>query len=195
MDVNRDIVSSAQGCLILTYYVTTNNGRLNTYWLSNAICFARLAIGPGHSPLHTKNNDGSTLRRLWWCCLARDRIMSVALRRAVNIGIDESSCPSLDSEDFSWDMENSKVYDWNTKRALLASFTALCELVVILADVTVFLATTKTNSQTSSARYQPQVCSQRLDEWFIKTRELLQLNERTAESVHLHTNVIYIYYQ
>lgn len=121
--------------------------------------------------------------------------MSVALRRSVHISPEEYPCPKIVEEDICWELENSKVYDWKTKQELLASFTAFCDLVVILADITIFLSTGKMDSRELSPRYQPQMCSQRLDEWLRRTEPRLGYNDRTAESVQLHNNVLFIYYQ
>ncbi|KAI0136168.1 hypothetical protein BJ170DRAFT_677048 [Xylariales sp. AK1849] len=74
---NGDDVASAQGALMLTYHVPDINDRTGALWLDTAIHFARSAQADHYSELEESFPEKATLKRLWWCCVLRDRIMAL----------------------------------------------------------------------------------------------------------------------
>lgn len=71
---------------MLTYYAPTTNDRTSTYWLSTAINYARNA---GADQYRTTNDilheNKGALKRLWWCCIIRAKILALGLRRPPHI--------------------------------------------------------------------------------------------------------------
>ncbi|KAG9495591.1 hypothetical protein J7337_012145 [Fusarium musae] len=112
--------------------------RTNSIWLSTAIHLAQAA---GADQFHTSSNPSLTsvneLKRLWWCCVVRDRILPLGMRRQLHItSLDLADANYLPTEkDFWREIDGSRVYAPQTKRTLVRLFITLCELTVPLTDV------------------------------------------------------------
>ncbi|KAH6976541.1 fungal-specific transcription factor domain-containing protein [Ilyonectria sp. MPI-CAGE-AT-0026] len=124
--------------------------KLNTAWLSTAIqhckdAGAHIQAGPLPNPLSGQLMDHkqrNLLRRLWWCCIIRDRILALGLRRSLQISrshfnFDEST--GLCFADLVDEAERSMVYDAKTKWHLMELLVQLAELCSILTDVITLL--------------------------------------------------------
>lgn len=78
------------------------------------------------------------LKRIWWCCIIRDRIMPLCVRRNTQITqshFDFRSNPALGYEDLSHEIERSRVYAAETKRSLVIILARMTELCVCLTDI------------------------------------------------------------
>ncbi|KAF4340431.1 cutinase transcription factor 1 beta [Fusarium beomiforme] len=205
----RNLVSGAQGALLLSYNGTTKDQkRTNSIWLSTAIHLAQAA---GADQFYTSLNQTLTtvaeLKRLWWCCIVRDRILPLGLRRQLHItSLDLVQGSYLPTEkDFSREIEGSRVYGPQTKRTLVRLFITLCELTIPLTDVikTVY-PTGRLNDHSSpwvhdiqQASNSLQSCEAGLEAWF--ERATIQFPAPAGiitreESLVLYTNLLYIYY-
>lgn len=115
----------------------------NTVWLSIAIQNAKNAEAPyhatlpwmGRSPEAKRNN---VLKRLWWCCIIRDRILPLGLRRGIQITrahFDFEEHRPLGLMDLEDEIHRSLVYNPDAKRELIRILSHILDLCVILTDV------------------------------------------------------------
>ncbi|KAL9562086.1 hypothetical protein ACKAV7_014009 [Fusarium commune] len=205
----RNLVSSAQGALLLSYNGTMKDQkRTNSIWLSTAIHLAQAA---GADQFHTSLNPSLTtvneLKRLWWCCIVRDRILPLGMRRQLHItSLDVAHGSYLPTEkDFSREIDGSRVYAPQTKRTLVRLFITLCELTVPLTDVIKIVYPTGRLTDIHSpvvhdaqqGRESLQSCEAGLEAWF--ERATIQFPTPAGiitreESLVLYTNLLYIYY-
>lgn len=128
--------------------------KLNTVWLSIAIQNAKNAEAPFHATLPTvtpMSSCGSSsskrtaeakrqnmLKRLWWCCVIRDRILPLGLRRGIQITrahFDFDSYPPLTTMDMEDEVNRSLVYPPDVKRELVQVLVNVLHLCVFLTDV------------------------------------------------------------
>ncbi|KAI0015600.1 hypothetical protein F4780DRAFT_773426 [Xylariomycetidae sp. FL0641] len=139
----------SQAALLLSYWAPNWSHaakRPNTAWLGIAIQNAKCAEAhlyssmPPFSPVsepieHRKQNS---LKRLWWCCVIRDRILPLGMRRSLQISrahFDLDSNMGLGYADLADEVGRSKVYSAETKRHLIEIFVQLGELCSVLTDV------------------------------------------------------------
>ncbi|KAF4984938.1 hypothetical protein FDECE_16967 [Fusarium decemcellulare] len=139
----RSSLVKAQAALLLSHsYCTlspTSPSDLATLWLSRAIHHAE-SSGAQHyddpSPATAKQQN--TLKRLWWCCIIRDRIMPLASRRGIRITrtkFDFETKPPLGKNDLFNEIDHSNVYDRDIKLALIDLLQDLVEFCIVLTDV------------------------------------------------------------
>ncbi|ENH73536.1 Cutinase transcription factor 1 beta [Fusarium oxysporum f. sp. cubense race 1] len=178
----RNLVSSAQGALLLSYNGTMKDQkRTNSIWLSTAIHLAQAAV--------------------------RDRILPLGMRRQLHItSLDMAHGSYLPTEkDFSREIDGSRVYAPQTKRTLVRLFITLCELTVPLTDVIKIVYPTGRLTDIHSpvvhdaqqGRESLQSCEAGLEAWF--ERATIQFPTPAGiitreESLVLYTNLLYIYY-
>ena len=203
-------MSSAQGALLLSYNgAMKDQKRTNSIWLSTAIHLAQAA---GADQFHTSSNPSLTsvneLKRLWWCCIVRDRILPLGMRRQLHItSLDVAHANYLPTEKEFWrEIDGSRVYAPQTKRTLVRLFITLCELTVPLTDVIKIVYPTGRLSDIHSpvmhdaekGRESLQSCEAGLEAWFERTTIQFPTPAGiiTREgSLVLYTNLLYIYYQ
>jgi hypothetical protein len=203
---STDSVSTAQGLLLLTHYTCEGSGKENTYWLQLAIHFAREAGAHEYNiKKQLSRRHQNTLKRLWWCCIVRDRIISLGLRRPLQISSDDFdiTVPGLQAQDFDDEAGCLELYDPTTKVGLIAIFTSLCDLAVSLTDIIMTIFPRKRRSNLPEISDIPQTytfigkATMDLDIWFVKTNETLatlsDVND-THKSLKLYSNLLYIYY-
>lgn len=124
----------------------------NTVWLSIAIQNAKNAEAPYHATLptismpsihsgHSKKSEAkrqNLMKRLWWCCVIRDRILPLGLRRGIQITrahFDFEKYPPLGLMDLEDEINRSLVYNADAKRDLVQVLFQVLHLCVILTDV------------------------------------------------------------
>ncbi|KIW98273.1 uncharacterized protein Z519_01857 [Cladophialophora bantiana CBS 173.52] len=198
IDSYRDTLFSAQGALLLTQYVSASDAKVNTYWLSNAIYFARSANVQRHEGLNKASVPRwSQLERLWCCCLLRDRLLALGLRRHMQIGTGEGILSRVEEIILHTKAEESMVYDTTTKQALARSFSASCGLAALLRQALGILSLDPTCSgsgEMTMAIEKVKACSDRLDQWFAKAKASCSIDGSADKSVILQNNIAYIYY-
>ncbi|OBT71727.1 hypothetical protein VF21_09353 [Pseudogymnoascus sp. 05NY08] len=137
-EADHDASTIAQGSLLLSYYSTNSERHLNTFWLNIAIQSARA----DHA--HYYDIDKSLTKyerqmkkRLWWCCVIRDRILPLGVRRPLQITHShlDSAGQELTEEDLEEDIGESEVYNTETQQLLAKIFLAQCKLAIELTDV------------------------------------------------------------
>ncbi|KAJ3464899.1 hypothetical protein MRS44_009685 [Fusarium solani] len=109
----------AQASVLLSTASLSPSGKPNGIWLSLAIENAKLAEAHLYTTItptsHSKQRN--VLKRLWWCCIIRDRSMGLLLKRPVQITKEQFnfSDDPLNSNDLKDELQRSKVYRPSTK--------------------------------------------------------------------------------
>lgn len=157
-----------------------------------------------------KRKQQNILKRIWWCCVVRDRVMSLCVRRTIQITeahFDFYGNEPLMPGDLEDEFSRSKVYDAKTKRALAEILANLLDLCVLLTDVLVLVY--PLDERPGWGRQMKETDIQRLRQgrielarWYGKTSSLYPVfggdNRGQAsqhDSVVLYTNLMYMYYQ
>jgi hypothetical protein len=192
--------------LLLTYFSSSNHRKENSYWLGLAIHFAKDA---GAHEYDTKEQSSTyhrtTLKRLWWSCILRDRVISLALHRPLQLSSEDFdfSVAAFVEGDFEDEIGKSKVYDQITKTALVQIIVSLSELTVSLTDAIMIICPRKSTpklpaqSDLGQSYYRMDKCKTELDHWYERTSELftrLCAIDNAHNSLKLYTNLTYIYY-
>jgi hypothetical protein len=183
--------------------------RANSLWLTTAIQLAEASGAHQFHILENKTpNERSLLKRLWWCCIIRDRILPLGVRRQVLISLDgfDQESMTLTDDDFRGEINGSQVYDVETKSSLIRLFITLCDMAVPLTDVimTIYPSNEPIDIRLyNTAKFQRtldriQSCKLGLQSWF--ERAIIKFPTpagivSTNESLILYTNLMYIYYQ
>ncbi|KAK6194045.1 hypothetical protein LQW54_011847 [Pestalotiopsis sp. IQ-011] len=148
-DTETSMVYMSQAALLLSHWspnFTHAFRKANSMWLGIAIQNAQSAeahhysamptISANDNPLEKKKQN--VLKRLWWCCIIRDRILPLGLRRSLKITrshFDFDVHSGLGYTDLADEIERSRVYSPGTKRCLIEIFVQLVELCTILTDL------------------------------------------------------------
>lgn len=156
------------------------------------------------------------LKRLWWCCIIRDRIVSLGLRRSLQITrshFDFDSNDILGFSDLSDETERSRVYNPGTKRCLAEILEQLVELCIVLTDILILVFPLDDSpgwGREMRAEEQDKVrgCKVALRRWYKGATLKFPMfgggsvarmkspgNEFQHDSVILYTNLMYMYYQ
>ncbi|KAL5003475.1 fungal-specific transcription factor domain-containing protein [Aspergillus recurvatus] len=204
--IEKDRLIVSQACLLLTWYSTDAERSTNSRWLRIAIRYAKKEqahlyhklpqLGPGRKV--------SDLKRLWWCCMIRDRIISLGMRRPIQITPHEFDLQlqeGLSFQDLEEECLNSAVYTPEAKIALCGVLASLCHLVVAVTDVIMLVYPTTQNMPFSLAHRRAQLS--RLEEtksalidWELKWVANPDGKEYYIHpSLTLYTNLCAIYFQ
>lgn len=215
----------SQAALLLSYWSPSLSGhvsRPNTAWLRVAIehaenAGAHLRVGPPNPRLAkfpAEKRRQNLLRRLWCCCIVRDRILSFCLRRNIQItrthfDLDNSSV--LSPADMEDEVYGSRVYSPATKRSLIELFTQLTDMCLTITDAGTLIFPFDrgaTWDQLANADDLAKVGRSKLalSRWYqkasVKELELpdpdypMSTSQKAShDSLKLFTNLMYIYYQ
>ncbi|KAF5577133.1 fungal specific transcription factor domain-containing protein [Fusarium pseudocircinatum] len=112
-------------------------------WLMISIENAKVSQADRYSDLSDSStvrsdSNHSTLRRLWWCCIIRDRILPLGLRRSIQITPDHFDlkknmilgCIELEAE-----IGRSTIYCDDAKQGLSSIMKEVVELSIVLTEV------------------------------------------------------------
>ncbi|KAJ5365524.1 Transcription factor [Penicillium concentricum] len=197
--------ANAQGAVMLTHYTSADDPQSGSLWVTRAIEHAMLN---DDQPFLAENVAISLKKRLWWSILLRDRSLSVGLRRRPQVTSVSLHGWSdwLSTEDFSEELHQSQVYDYDTKKRLLEALQKQCELAVLLTDlVTLAFTHQKTPRRLlSMIEFQGLLLSiknikKSLDEWELPIQPLSSPSETSTsegnDAVEKLTHMTYMYYQ
>ncbi|KAI7772020.1 hypothetical protein LZL87_011713 [Fusarium oxysporum] len=210
----------AQAALMLMNWVpespTTTSPVPYRTWLSLAIHHAKLINAHRHAGIcdvgTTANEPRSrTLRRLWWCCIICDRLSSLACRFRLQITpdmLDMENCVPLGFGDLQSEIHRSSVFSPATKRQLIALFSKNLSLLILLTELIPVAYPFETRLESSpdfSAQEEGNIrkSCDLLEEWYDTAKaEFPPLHQPIAaeesdstNSIAVHTNLMYIYYQ
>ncbi|KAH8685066.1 hypothetical protein BGZ61DRAFT_356240 [Ilyonectria robusta] len=224
LGIESDPLSIAQAALLLTYWCPASSRgpkSPNSVWLSIAIKHAQAIDADQYATMAQDlgtlspqdEQRQNQLKRIWWCCIIRDRIMPLCVRRNTQITqshFDFRSNPALGYEDLSREIGRSRVYTAETKRSLVIILARMTELCVCLTDILDLvypirdLPLSDDNlSLQKLARTQEQKAN--LKKWFTATMKTLDSftdvdsashpeTSSHKDAVVLHTNLVWMYY-
>ncbi|KAI1392693.1 fungal-specific transcription factor domain-containing protein [Hypoxylon trugodes] len=225
-DTETSLVDLAQTALLLSFWATNWSlaaKKLNSTWLGIAIQNAKssdahlYAVKQNYSAItdpvqHKKQN---ILKRLWWCCLIRDRILALGVRRSLQISrahFDLDANPGLGYTDLADEVDRSKVYNAETKRCLIEIFVQLGELCSVLTDLVTLVFPLDDvpgwdRELGSEGTAKLKECKAALRRWYKATtlrfprlcggntpRMTNAQNQLQHDSVILYTNLMYMHY-
>lgn len=223
------MVYLAQAALLLSQWApnfTHAFKKANSSWLSAAIQHAKNAEAHHYSALSddisssmspTQLKKQNTLKRLWWSCVIRDRILPLGFRRSLKITtshFDFSAHPGLGYADLAEEIEHSRVYNAETKVQLIQLLSQIVELCSILTDL-IMLVFPLDDSPGWGKRIGPdeavrvRKCKLALRRWYnsasvkfplfggngVPRTDLTRGRHAHHDSVILYTNMMYMYYQ
>ncbi|KAF7558587.1 hypothetical protein G7046_g5570 [Stylonectria norvegica] len=190
-------LSMSQAALLLSFASLTAGKMPNTSWISLAIENAKLAEAHLYASMPLASPRRSILKRVWWCCIIRDRSVGLLMRRPIRITTDHfdfNACP-LGFSDFTDEFGRSNVYNAQAKKNILV-------LVFPLDDT----------RQTRGPQHLDRLAASKaaLRQWFALASlqvPIIRGTERTMwdvptssspevchDSIVLYTNLMYMYY-
>ncbi|KAF4978188.1 hypothetical protein FZEAL_5384 [Fusarium zealandicum] len=224
MESESSPLSIAQAALLLSFWASSSTRHPNTSWLSLAIQQAKAAEAHHYSAMpvfsatthpmqHRKQN---ILKKVWWCCVIRDRTLGLLMRRPVQITkahFDFDTNPVLGFADLENEFQRSRVYNSGTKKSLAEILAQLVELYVVLTEI-LLLVFPQDDAPGWGRRMRPedenniQDCKTSLRRWYKSATLHFPLfggspisqatsgnkKEFQHDSVILYTNLMYMYY-
>ncbi|KAL5343091.1 fungal-specific transcription factor domain-containing protein [Aspergillus crustosus] len=195
LEMHHDTFSAAQSALLLTYYAPSRNPNTNSYWLTVALHHARLI--QAHRYYEVKHEKANMLKRIWWACVCRDRLLSLGLRRRFQISAHDFDFTqsALTISDFSDEIHRSLVYGADSKRALIQLLSSLCELAVALTNGLALLSPITSVVSTNHEDLSRSIAD--LTQWHKRNADTIELLGEIGmehDSFVLYRNVLFIYY-
>jgi hypothetical protein len=207
LGADGDQVSMAQGTLLLSLWCPSDNDQhINTWWLSSAIQHARTAHAHSYwTQNHLSHDRQLELKRLWWTCIIRDRVLGLGLRQPILItpeGFDFET-DKLTVKDLKVEEEGPSVYATDLKRVLLLVTVSLSDLCIILTDVLMLVSRQDGSAYIASQqRGDPFREAERLRESLWSWHRLLSYHMtlvssdlRSNSSVVVFSNLLQMYFQ
>ncbi|KZL68873.1 fungal specific transcription factor domain-containing protein [Colletotrichum tofieldiae] len=208
----------SQAALLLSFWSSPTSPafrKSNTAWLSISIQNAKMVEAHHYATRTAPPKKRNLLKRLWWCCIIRDRIVGLGLRRSLQITrghFNFDSNERLGFPDLSDELERSRVYNPDTKRCLAEILEQLVELCVVLTDILILVFPLDDRpgwGREMRAEEQDKVrgCKAALRRWYKGATLRFPLfgggsvarvkspgSEFQHDSVILYTNLMYMYY-
>lgn len=193
----------SQAALLLSFWYPmsgTGPQKPNSLWLSIAIHHAR-CLGADeaweHRDVPAQSEESHLLRRLWWCCVIRDRVVSLGFRQRLQI---TRVPPVLLLSDFENEINHSEVTRPESKRKLVRMLLRVMELCEILTDFLelICLPDCYRMGYTQSEVATLSGCRDALQKWFMATNTIIPNshfdNRFRDQSVIVHGSLMYMYY-
>ncbi|KAL2828848.1 fungal-specific transcription factor domain-containing protein [Aspergillus pseudoustus] len=206
---DTDHTTMAQAALLLSFQSSAVDVYSNTTFLSTAIHAARASQAHLYKALHhLTERQRLYKKRLWWCCVVRDRTIALGVRRPLQI-TPETFDPHHDrlvEEDLECEMQRSRVYDTDIKQCLIKVFLVQCDLAVALTStiMTVFppncvpIPMSPTREDLLRVFAASEGCRQELKVWYEKAEGQLRHASRTGlgrtSFMTLYVDLQWIYY-
>ncbi|CAH0047489.1 unnamed protein product [Clonostachys solani] len=102
LNYESDRLALVQSLLLMTYWYDCPDDDQDTwYWMGIAVTKAHV-IGLHRSPdqLNISPQEKRLRRRIWWCCIMRDRMLALTIRQPPRIRDNEYSVRALSLDDF-----------------------------------------------------------------------------------------------
>ncbi|KAF4988282.1 hypothetical protein FDECE_15113 [Fusarium decemcellulare] len=137
LGVETDAFTKAQAALLLTFQFSAAQPHAGSLWLSTGIQNAIVAQthtfqAPGTSSAQKRRN-----KRLWWSLYWRDRVLTLGLRKPLQITPSSFNVQLelIGQEDLKDEAHRSAVYDPKTKKHLAEIINFQCRLGILLTQV------------------------------------------------------------
>lgn len=211
MEAEKDPVCMAQSALLLTYHATSYNKlRVNSLWLGHAIRFAQVARADRFYEADQVNPKRRTaLKRLWWGCITRDRILPLGLRRPIQI---RETPPTdddnrfLSEDDFEDEIGASTIHGPSVQRKLFGVMNLTCRFAeaVTPAMITMYTAEKpreRTISTSSSLKEMLSNIRNHIEELHVWHENAIRLFpppvalDDEPDTVVIYANMLFIYYE
>ncbi|KAL3452144.1 fungal-specific transcription factor domain-containing protein [Aspergillus insuetus] len=199
-----------QGTLLLSLCSSAQTASpVNSVWLSIAVQHARTLGVHHHSPVPqgtTLPPDWLELKRLWWVCLVRDRIIALAHRRPLQISVDnwDAELELLSSWEMCEALCRSEVHSAPVRQGLFAVFEAVLRLCVPLTGILALASTLKAGNGNVFLDLdlcleldKTDACAQTLKQWRDETKARFETCYRAGtpvDSIAMHDHLLQIYY-
>ncbi|EXA32093.1 hypothetical protein FOVG_16670 [Fusarium oxysporum f. sp. pisi HDV247] len=140
-DTESSHIAKAQAALLLASWSFPGSNvphKTSTPWLSIAIEHARKADAHRYQDICSMPGRQAVLKRLWWCCIVRDRVFGLMTRRGCQIcssQFDLDRASPLGLFDLADEFHRSKVHDLGTKVHLARLFELVVELCIVFTDI------------------------------------------------------------
>lgn len=193
----------SQAALLLSFWYPmsgTGPQKPNSLWLSIAIHHAR-CLGADeaweHRDVPAQSEESHLLRRLWWCCVIRDRVVSLGFRQRLQI---TRVPPVLLLSDFENEINHSEVTRPESKRKLVRMLLRVMELCEILTDFLELICLPDCYRMGYTQREVATLsgCRDALQKWFMVTNTIIPNshfdNRFRDQSVIVHGSLMYMYY-
>ena len=150
----------------------------------------------------------STLKRLWWGVLFRDRILSLGLRWTLQVALDprlRSDEYYLNADDFKFDLGHSTVHDLNSQLRIVDIVASTCSLVCELTPALQLLygherareRIASVANSVSSSVLEIQGCLDGLQRWhehvILNFPDPISLDD-TQQAICIYANLMFCYY-
>lgn len=135
---DSDHITIAQSALLLSYYNSNSDAMCNSTWLSIAIEHAQAENAHLFDALVSFDDKSrAMLKRLWWCCILRDRVISLGMRRSLQIKADQFNTvgTSISLPDMQDELGGSEVYLADMKLALTWVLIRLCNFASAVTEL------------------------------------------------------------
>ncbi|KAB8276361.1 hypothetical protein BDV30DRAFT_206567 [Aspergillus minisclerotigenes] len=203
-NLEDDQLRLCQAAILLTYRCCSTDQLSNTMWLALGIQHARAVNAHAYYRYHV--NERTTrvkLKRLWWCLILRDRLLSLGVRRTLQIHpshFDVASHSPLVCEDLEDEVHSSEVYDATTKKKLIEILTSQCHFA---AAVTLLLMTIYPPADPQNLEHALALISARTDDLrerlvYWESKHMIQVSpsdSRWHHSVVFYCQLTSLYYQ
>ncbi|KAL4747945.1 fungal-specific transcription factor domain-containing protein [Aspergillus terricola var. indicus] len=201
LESERCPISIIKGSLLLSLCSSPQiENPVNSLWLSIAVQHLRSMGAHFLRPQEgtTPSFDWLQLKRLWWVCLVRDRLIALGYRRPLQISDEnlEAELAVISSEEVSNKLSQSEVHPSPVRQALLFVFLAFCRLCIPLTR-TLKLIVTQELKDRSSALKEADECAASLEFWLKSTNnqlERLDWELRGNDMIILHYHLVQIYF-
>ncbi|KAK1996476.1 fungal-specific transcription factor domain-containing protein [Colletotrichum falcatum] len=207
----------SQAALLLSFWSSPTSPafrKANTAWLIIAIQNAKMVEAHHYATRTAPQKKRNLLKRLWWCCIIRDRIVGLGLRRSLQITRSHFSFDSneaLGFSDLTDEFERSRVYSPGAKRCLAEILEQLVELCVVLTDILILVFPLDDRpgwgrEMRAEEQDKVRVCKIALRKWFKSATLRFPMfgggsvarvkspGNDQHDSVILYTNLMYMYY-
>jgi hypothetical protein len=129
---------SAQIALLLSFYNSNTDLMSNSNWLTTAIDHAQANYAHQHRDmLLLEDKRRKMLKRLWWSCVLRDRMISMGMRRPLQIPPSRfrTSDEPLCLADLQDEVHDSAVYTAEVKLSLAWLLIRLCHFTDAVTEL------------------------------------------------------------
>jgi hypothetical protein len=200
LNTEKDHLCKATGAILLSYRFSPDDKQAGSIWLSVAIQNAMAIQAHRFDNLPLSSASRNRLKRLWWCIYLRDRIISLGLRRPMQINPSSFEHPSevLTEDDFSDEVHASLVHDAETKIQFCHLMTSLCHLSIIMTDVLNIVHNPEHSNSPDQRLDAAAEAKGRLIEWHKNDNEAIVNEEDLDESnfsIVIFSNMTLMYYQ
>ncbi|KAH8600020.1 hypothetical protein B0O99DRAFT_590435 [Bisporella sp. PMI_857] len=197
-DCEPSALSIAQASLLLSHHTSDQDGKKNTFWLMIACENAKDCSAHNYQSIENiSEKERAMLKRLWWCCIVRDRILALGTRRSLQITPDmfNFKSASFSSKDLQGEIDLSRVYSLETKQGLANLFAMLS--IVWARNSALILPNTQENDSLALSIAKFDECTDGLSQWYSGAITHFPTPAglgNTHDSLILFTNLMYIYY-